>query len=631
MAAQSTDISFRSYYTSLQERTVSELQAFANTDDELQAAFASLELHRRTRNQAHASRAARLLVQVIKKDENHAWARFGLATALVRMPRAISIVRSIRNADTDPASEAELQLRKALKIDPAFAEANELLATLVGPQRSELVEVEFTDAASYFETLATADEVTLQRLVRDVAIITSSQELMTLTQGTADKRRAVLQMFWKKRSVRDGVSQEARVTEHYRRIQYALENFGRFIPATTVWGKKREGWERDLEDRGLIYVRFGAPYERNGVLIAETLGGDPWQGNLDIWAYINPDGRYRTYYFIKGRLESDPLRGTLGVADTRTLLGLLSKYDQRYAFIAARLQTSQLYDFMRKAGTNSDPRQEALAQDVGEQRRRITEKNHAVLFAAMDMDAAAPLFMRPLTLFTDFATFRGRAGCTDVVYSVSAPAPAYRLNVAIADTFAWDFKAIDTLVTAPAERGEHVRATGVMCATPDYNSYVRVTASSDSTTGVTAGGELRIPDYSGRTLMISDMLFASTEPGPFIRGNAHLALVPPRQFREGEGFRVFYELYNLPAGRPYRTEITFTTKESNIFARLFKGKTTTTVTFEGISEGGDVVQELRTLVPQIEADEAEVQITVRDLTSGEAVQTRKKIWIIPRP
>ena len=67
----------------------------------------------------------------------------------------------------------------------------------------------------------------------------------------------------------------------------------------------------------------------------------------------------------------------------------------------------------------------------------------------------------------------------------------------------------------------------------------------------------------------------------------------------------------------------------NFVSRLFKGKTSTRVTFEGTAEGRDVVQELRTIIPQIEAGEAEVVIKVTDLVTQETAQTKKKIWIIP--
>ena len=52
---------------------------------------------------------------------------------------------------------------------------------------------------------------------------------------------------------------------------------------------------------------------------------------------------------------------------------------------------------------------------------------------------------QPMTFFHDFATFRGR-GCTDVVYSVAAPAARYQLTLAIADTFTWDAQSIDTVM-----------------------------------------------------------------------------------------------------------------------------------------------------------------------------------------
>ena len=78
-----------------------------------------------------------------------------------------------------------------------------------------------------------------------------------------------------------------------------------------------------------------------------------------------------------------------------------------------------------------------------------------------------------------------------------------------------------------------------------------------------------------------------------------------------------------------RTEIRLTTTESNFFARLFKGRTTTTVTFEGNAEGRDVVQELRTIVPQIEAGEAELRVRVTDLQTGETAEKKKVIWILP--
>jgi GWxTD domain-containing protein len=482
-----------------------------------------------------------------------------------------------------------------------------------------------------------AGEAELEQLIRDVALIASSQELISLTQGTLEKRVDALRLFWKKRAVRDGVAPATRVLEHYRRIHYARKNYGPPVPYFTVWGKKRVGLEAEMDDRGLIYVRFGPPH--NVDFVTEELSPEQKRRKgTEVWAYLQPDGRNHVYLFANGRMEADPLRimsqagGAPAAAQSDRLIEILQKYDARYHFIAMRQSNTRLHSFMTKANPNyaATARMKAAeaAEDAQRQNERIVEKNRRMLFMAFDMDVARPRFPTQLTLFHDFASFRGQ-GCTDLVYSVAAPAPSYALTLAVADTFTWEAQTIDTTVTGVVAPGDYLRATGVLCTRPDHNGYVRLTAVADSMTGVNAGGDLTIADYSGSELMMSDILVARDEPGPFVRGNARLSLVPPRQFKEGEPFRVFYELYNLPAGRPYRTEITLTTTESNFFARLFKGRTTTTVTFEGNAQGTDVVQELRTLVPQVEAGEAELRVKVTDLGSGESAEKKKTIWITP--
>jgi hypothetical protein len=170
----------------------------------------------------------------------------------------------------------------------------------------------------------------------------------------------------------------------------------------------------------------------------------------------------------------------------------------------------------------------------------------------------------------------------------------------------------------------------VLCTAPDQNAYARLTVTADSVTGATMGGDQRIPDYSDRSqLLISDLLLATTRDGPFVRGAAHLELVPPRQFREGEQFRAFYELYNLPLGRRYKTDITFETVRSNPFAKLFKGKSKTTVSFEDEVRSNGVVQELRTLVPETEPGEVRIIVKVTDLTTGVSASTKETVWILP--
>jgi hypothetical protein len=83
------------------------------------------------------------------------------------------------------------------------------------------------------------------------------------------------------------------------------------------------------------------------------------------------------------------------------------------------------------------------------------------------------------------------------------------------------------------------------------------------------GGTVTVPDYGGRELQLSDIVLAEPDSlGSFARGPHRLALAPTQVFPGGR-FRVFYEIYNLPAGEPYRTEIRIERAKRSALARLF--------------------------------------------------------------
>jgi hypothetical protein len=64
---------------------------------------------------------------------------------------------------------------------------------------------------------------------------------------------------------------------------------------------------------------------------------------------------------------------------------------------------------------------------------------------------------------------------------------------------------------------------------------------------------------------------------------------------------------------------------------LFKGRSKTTVSFEDATVTGDAVQELRTLIPEVESGEVRVTIKVTDLTTRQTAAKSKTIWITPAP
>ena len=658
----------------------------ADTTAVVRRGFELLALHKTSGELEHATEAARAFAAGVKQNPNDPTAHFGLATTLVTARKTMAAVRKTGVADGEAMLVAKRSLEKALSISPQYIEAAHLLAyvadrtgdtkakqralAILPPAeqprdnmadilaRTPVTSADYVRRAAalyargqiaaaneaYDLGLKLWDEEGAKAYVDDVVVIADRQELIALTDGTLEKRAAALQTFWKKRAVRGGISVPDRIAEHYRRVAGALARYqlqtkpGQHQPLN-VFGKTRTGLEAQLDDRGLIFIRYGEPDQRyRNQAIDPPLEARPEEIGSETWAYRDPDGTFRVYYFFGGRLEADLLRAlSRGSADGAAIdetLDRLSELDPRYAFIRARMETIRNYENMLKITSDAIARSamisrmEERVEDARRQNDRITEDNRNMLFAAFEADAAYPRFMKPMTLYHDFATFRGD-GCTDVVYSVAAPTGAYRLSVAIADTFTWETQSVDTVVMKGSAVGMYLRSTGVICTRPDYNGYVRFTAAADSATGVTAGGDLRIPDYSEPKLMMSDLLFGLDEDGPFVRGNAKLAIVPPRQFKQKQPFRLFYEIYNLPAGGKYRTTLTFEVKRSNPLARLFRGSSKFTVSFEGEAQTDGLVQEIRTLAPEIEDGEVQLTVQVQNLATGETATNKEKLWILP--
>ena len=505
-------------------------------------------------------------------------------------------------------------------------------------------------AEAYFAGVKLWDDAALSEYLRDAEVIATPEEVSALTIGSSDEQAKAVSLFWQKRAVRDGITVAERIAEHYRRIAHAKATYanpnpaGRgALPGSAVIREHLKGLAAEVDARGLIYIRYGKPTEvqkQIGVIFRDN----------ETWAYRQPDGQFDVYRFATEKSSSgfhlvwdvfDLLDGGFsevrqamlqGGAVDPTVVDLFtdqSKYDPRYAFMGARLLGYQSARMM--CGT-----QQACAGMRNDRVReldgmRATNAAKALNTAREQLkhDNAVPRFDKNLALFYQLATFKGN-GCTDVVYSVAVPAPSYRLNVTIADTISWIPQMVDSVVAKELPAGGLLRASGSICAKSEFNAFVRLTASTSAEQGITGGGELNIPDYGRSSLSVSGLLFAAPTDGPFKRGNVSLALVPPRRFKQGDPFRLFYEIYNLPAGRQYRTDISFETKDSNPLSKLFGGKRSTRISFDGVSGSGAVQQELRTVVPQIEAGKVEVSVTVTDKTTGEAATSKETIWIVPK-
>jgi len=181
---------------------------------------------------------------------------------------------------------------------------------------------------------------------------------------------------------------------------------------------------------------------------------------------------------------------------------------------------------------------------------------------------------RPLPFFYDLYTFRGTDRHTAVIAAFAVPAGRlerehedsevrYRFDVTLvlADTALRSVTRRDDTVSVSVPHAlddRHLLYTHIqMQATPSASTLQRVIMNDETRPGI---GQLYtspfpIPDYSGSDLMLSDLALGWTEAeAGWKRGDVQLALLPTSQFPEGS-FDLYYEIYNLPFGHRYATEI----------------------------------------------------------------------------
>jgi hypothetical protein len=207
--------------------------------------------------------------------------------------------------------------------------------------------------------------------------------------------------------------------------------------------------------------------------------------------------------------------------------------------------------------------------DVASQIPGPSDLSGALPSPGIDLDSA-----RPLPFFYDLYTFRAEGGRTTVVaaYAVEAgelesePADGnrrYRFSVTLvlADTVLRTVTQRHDSVFAdlPRElRAGHLLYTHIEVQAPPSGDIQQRVIMIDATApgiGQLYWRYIRIPDYSGKELMLSDVALGQPDARHgWKRGAATLALLPTGQF-PSSAFDVYYEVYNLPAGHPYTTEI----------------------------------------------------------------------------
>lgn len=248
----------------------------------------------------------------------------------------------------------------------------------------------------------------------------------------------------------------------------------------------------------------------------------------------------------------------------------------------------------------------------------------------------------PVDFFYDLHTFRGPDGETSVVAAVAVPVRElrrereggeirYRFDIrfVLADTA--EQRIIDTIdsvyvgVPRPLARRHLLHTAIELDAEPSSTIQQRIIVTDASRPGYGSleQSDFEIPDYSGTELMLSDIAFGLPGTrGGWTRRDVTLALLPTSQFPESE-FDLYYEIYNLPPGRGYETELAIRPLDDEDDDRTVR------TLFQGESAAGPdgIIGELRRVQSALDDGRYRISVTVTDQVDGRAATTSRVVEV----
>jgi hypothetical protein len=253
-----------------------------------------------------------------------------------------------------------------------------------------------------------------------------------------------------------------------------------------------------------------------------------------------------------------------------------------------------------------------------------------------------------LPFFHDLYTFRGEDGATAVVASFAVRAAdlsARRFREFTRYRFSLGLRLADTRTSVVRQVHDSVYLTVPRPLDDDHvlHAFVRTSAAPSHSTvqhvvlydrqhpgyGQLYAAPSPIPDYSGNELMISDIaLGLPGRQGAEIRPGVQLSLLPSDYFPGGD-FDVYYEVYNLPAGYEYATEVEFVPLDDPSGTDP-DGPDPVRVRFDATSDArGGVLQEQRRVGVPAEAGQYRMTVTVTNLATGETAARSRRLRIRP--
>ncbi len=248
--------------------------------------------------------------------------------------------------EADSVFQKLLQVRTEIPLQPVYLSLARIHYELNQPE----------DAEGYYWLAVNeaSSHLGIMFLFNDLKYIVSDPELAMFTSmKTLREKIDFFQMFWTARNPVPAASTNARLSEHYKRLLYAEKNFEYY--GLRNWTTSADKFHelqlpkayflnREFNDKGLVYVRQGAPDHIEYPAAQTSLMSDndytsslvgpvhdlEFQGRNESWIYERTDeGPEMILHFIQDHTLANNWR-LAPLPTDRSLMQNLAAYDSRY-------------------------------------------------------------------------------------------------------------------------------------------------------------------------------------------------------------------------------------------------------------------------------------------------------------
>jgi GWxTD domain-containing protein len=547
------------------------------------------------------SKAARAFARAATADPSYSRALVDLATTALRQriaPRLDVAQRALRLAAATPAGrEPEVLLargRVELELDARDSALVAFRAYLAAAGDSgiggfeiartlALLERPDSAVAEYFAAARGTPSPAARPLFRrDVAWIATPEELASFDRLPADAVGKWLRRFWGERDVEDARRPGERLVEQFRRYAYVRANFRlttrhRHYDITDVY---RDSTQQEVDDRGVIYLRHGAPDDRARYT-------DEYVEPNETWVYRRPppEGDLVFHFVASGHVQDYKLvESLLDAYGFSTAVAFQSRQDVPTALVAgllsSRANISDLYQRLADQGTAG--RSALLAEERRRGRRAIatgtTTDSYALRFAH-DLHPVVSSFV---------LADSERNPVLHVVFALPAaalrsyPAPGgvgfpFEFRLIVYDSTMRRVGGLDTLRVfhSPTELPEGSYLTELLAAPvpPGTFHFHFVVEELQSDAGALVSAEPVTVPRTDAGLSASDLVLGLKGSGLVLRRpGGDIALNPLSRFPRDGTVELYYELYGLPQGATVATRVSVQPEGGrSLFQRIFGG------------------------------------------------------------